>query len=120
MPSILRRWSSKLAMRVVFSILAALAFAGFLVGGPAGAVAANHDIIIAQMQFGTVPPLHVGDVITWHNDDIFRHSVTARDKSFDIDLPPKSQKGMTVKQAGKVDFYCRFHPTMTGTFDVQP
>ncbi len=107
-------------MRFLFSILVALAFAGFLVGGPASAAAANHDIIIAQMQFGTVPLLHVGDVITWRNDDIFRHSATARDKSFDIDLPPKSQKSMTVKQAGKVDFYCRFHPMMKGTLDVQP
>lgn len=107
-------------MRSLFRTLAVLAFAEFAVGGPASAVAANHEIIIAQMQFGTVPTLHVGDVITWRNDDIFRHSATARDKSFDIDLPPKSQKRMTVKQAGKVDFYCRFHPMMTGTLDVQP
>ena len=107
-------------MRPLFRILAALVFAGLVVGGPAFAVAANHDIIIAHMQFGEVPPLHVGDVITWRNDDIFRHSATARDKSFDIDLPPKSQKSMTVKQAGKVDFYCRFHPMMTSTLDVQP
>ncbi|MFS8047668.1 amicyanin [Rhizobium sp. BR 314] len=107
-------------MPATLRALAVLAFAGFVVGGPANAVAANHDIIIAQMQFGTVPPLHIGDVITWHNDDIFRHSATARDKSFDIDLPPKSQKSMVVKQVGKVDFYCRFHPMMTGTLDVQP
>lgn len=107
-------------MRPLLRILTALVFAGLVLGGPASAVAANHDIIIAQMQFGAVPPLHVGDVITWRNDDIFRHSVTARDKSFDIDLPPKAQKSMTVKQAGKVDFYCRFHPMMIGTLDVQP
>lgn len=120
MPSILRRCSSKPAMRPLFCTLAALALTGIMVGGPASAVAANHEVIISQMQFGTAPPLHVGDVITWRNDDIFRHSATARDKSFDIDLPPKSQKSMTVKQAGKVDFYCRFHPMMAGMLDVQP
>lgn len=94
--------------------------AGLAIGGPATAVAANHDITIADMQFGTPSALHVGDVITWRNDDIFEHSATARDKSFDIDLPPKSTRSMTVKQAGKVDFYCRFHPDMTGTLDVRP
>ena len=120
MPNTLHRWSSSLAMRYLFHILAALSFTGFVIGNSASAVAANHEIIIAKMQFGAVPPLHVGDVITWRNDDIFRHSATARDKSFDIDLPPKSQKSMTVKQAGKVDFYCRFHPMMTGTLDIKP
>ena len=82
--------------------------------------AATYEVTIARMKFGAVPPLHVGDVITWRNDDMFRHTATARDKSFDIDLPPKAQTSMTLKQAGRVQFYCRFHPMMTGTLDVQP
>lgn len=89
-------------------------------GGPACADAATYEITIAKMQFGAVPALHVGDVVTWRNDDIFRHTATARDKSFDVDLPPKAQISVTVKQAGRVDFYCRIHPMMTGTLDVQP
>ncbi len=120
MPSTLHRWSSRSAMRPLFRTLAALAFVGFAIEGPAGAAAANREIIIANMQFGAVPPLHAGDVITWRNDDIFRHTATARDKSFDIDLPPKSERSITVKQTGKVDFYCRFHPMMTGTLDIKP
>lgn len=107
-------------MRALFRILPALVLAGLVVGDPVGALAASYDITIAKMKFGPVPALHVGDVIVWHNDDIFRHTATARDKSFDVDLPPKSQHSMTVKQAGKVDFYCRFHPMMKGTLDVQP
>jgi plastocyanin len=107
-------------MRSSLCILAAWAIAGLVIGGPANAAAANHEIIITKMQFGVLPTLHVGDVITWRNDDIFHHSATARDKSFDIDLPPGSKHSMTVKQPGKVDFYCRFHPMMTGTLDVQP
>ncbi|AYG69789.1 MULTISPECIES: cupredoxin domain-containing protein [unclassified Rhizobium] len=107
-------------MRALFRILAALAFAWFAIGGPASAAAANREIIIAKMQFGAVPTLHAGDVITWRNDDIFHHTATARDKSFDVDLPPKSERNITVKQAGKVDFYCRFHPVMTGTLDIEP
>ena len=85
------------------------------------APAAEYQITIASMKFSPPPSeLHVGDVIVWRNDDIFRHTATARDKSFDIDLPPKSESRMTVKQAGSVAFYCRFHPAMTGTLDVRP
>ncbi|MGO6969504.1 hypothetical protein [Rhizobium leguminosarum] len=50
---------------------------------------------------------------------VFRHTATARDKSFDIDLPPKSEGRMTVAQAGAIDFYCRFHPAMTGKLDIR-
>ncbi|MBY5744294.1 cupredoxin family copper-binding protein [Rhizobium leguminosarum] len=83
--------------------------------------AADYQIAIAGMKFGSPPAeLHVGDVIVWRNDDIFRHTATARDKSFDIDLPPKSEGRMTVAQAGTIDFYCRFHPAMTGKLDVRP
>ena len=85
------------------------------------ASAADYQLTIAGMTFGPAPAeLHVGDVIVWRNDDIFRHTATARDKSFDVDLPPKSEARMTVSRAGAVDFYCRFHPAMTGKLDVRP
>lgn len=83
--------------------------------------AAEYQIVIARMKFGPPPAtLHVGDVIVWRNDDMFRHSATARDASFDVDLPPKSEKRTTIARAGAVDFYCRFHPMMKGKLDVQP
>ncbi|QKK33053.1 cupredoxin family copper-binding protein (plasmid) [Rhizobium indicum] len=89
--------------------------------GSGVASAADYQITIAGMKFGSPPPeLHVGDVIVWRNDDIFGHTATARDKSFDIDLPPKSEGRMTVTHTGAVDFYCRFHPAMTGKLDVRP
>jgi plastocyanin len=89
--------------------------------GRAVAFATEYQIAIAGMKFSAPPAeLHVGDVIVWRNDDIFRHSATARDKSFDIDLPPKSEGRMTIGRAGAVDFYCRFHPAMTGKLDVRP
>jgi plastocyanin len=107
-------------VRSLSRLLPSLALAGLLGVTPLAATAASHEITIARMKFGPPPVLHVGDVITWRNDDIFRHTATARDKSFDIDLPPKSQRSMTLEKAGKVDFYCRFHPMMKGTLDIQP
>ncbi|RFB88567.1 amicyanin [Rhizobium leguminosarum bv. trifolii] len=85
------------------------------------ASAAEYQVTITGMKF-SVPPaeMHVGDVIVWRNDDIFRHTATAHDKSFDIDLPSKSEGRLTISRAGAVDFYCRFHPAMTGTLDVRP
>jgi len=97
-----------------------LLFALFWAGSGVAA-ATEYQVTIAGLKFSAPPAeLHVGDVIVWRNDDIFRHTATARDKSFDIDLPPKSEDRMTISRAGAVDFYCRFHPAMTGTLDVRP
>ena len=87
----------------------------------ATASAAEYKLIIAKMKFGAPPvELRVGDVIVWRNDDIFRHTATARDKSFDVDLPPKSEGRMTISRAGVIEFFCRFHPVMRAELDVRP
>ena len=84
------------------------------------AVAADYVVVIDKMTFGPLPAeLHPGDTITWQNDDIFRHSATARDASFDVDLPSKSSVKMVVGAAGDVEFFCKFHPGMKGTVTVE-
>ena len=60
-----------------------LALTGVLVAGTAlaamPAFAADYTIVIDKMKFGPVPAeLHAGDTIIWQNNDIFRHSATAR------------------------------------------
>ena len=103
-----------------FGVLAGLALGGVFAQLPA-ALAADYTVVIDKMKFGAVPAeLHVGDTITWQNNDIFRHTATARDKSFDVDLPAKSEATMTVGAAGSVEFYCTFHPGMKGTLVVAP
>lgn len=93
--------------------------AGLLQG--AGVNAAEYTVVIDKMAFSPVPArLQVGDVIVWQNNDILRHTVTARDESFDVDLPAKSEARMVIGQAGAVEFYCRFHPGMVGTLSVSP
>lgn len=85
------------------------------------ASAAQYTIVLNDMKFGPVPAeLHVGDTVVWQNNDIFRHSATARDKSFDLDLPPQGQATLGLKTAGDINFYCKFHPGMTGTLVVMP
>ncbi|ODT72190.1 MAG: amicyanin [Pelagibacterium sp. SCN 63-23] len=85
------------------------------------AMAAEYTITIDRMAFGPVPAdLRVGDVIVWRNDDMFRHTATARDDSFDLDIKAKSEARMTLESAGSFDFYCRLHPGMTGVLAVAP
>jgi len=85
------------------------------------AAATEYTVVIEKMKYGQLPAsLHPGDTIVWQNNDILRHSVTARDKSFDLDLPAKGSATLTVGAAGNVPFYCKFHPGMTGTLVITP
>jgi plastocyanin len=96
-----------------------LALGAAFVAVPASAAPKTYTVTIRQMAFGPTPAgLHVGDRVEWVNDDIFVHSATARDKSFDIELKPKARVRMALKKAGTVAFFCRYHPGMTGRLTV--
>ena len=97
-----------------------LALAGAALSAvPASAAPRVYTVTIQQMTFGPTPAgLRVGDVVEWVNNDIFVHSATARDKSFDVELKPKARVRMTLKQAGTLAFFCRYHPGMTGRLVV--
>jgi plastocyanin len=78
-------------------------------------------IDVDKLAFGPAPEgLKVGDTVKWRNRDIFRHSATAKDGSFDVDLPAGRAGKATLKRSGKIDYFCRFHPGMTGTLIVAP
>ena len=90
-----------------------------LAPAPAEAAPKIHVIAIEQMKFGAVPPgLRVGDTIQWVNRDIFRHTATARDGSFNVDLPPGARGTTKLTRAGAIAFYCKYHPGMTGRLAV--
>ncbi|OOG43598.1 cupredoxin domain-containing protein [Rhodanobacter sp. C05] len=86
---------------------------------PAAQAQRVHVIVIDQMQYGPMPTgVRAGDIIEWTNHDILEHSATARDGQFDIDLKPDTSGRITVT-AGTLAFFCKFHPTMTGTVVVK-
>ena len=92
-----------------------------LVVRPSTVVAAprTHTVIIDKMKFSPVPKnVRAGDVILWVNRDIFRHTATARDRSFNIDLAPSARGKTVVKRRGAFPFYCTYHPGMTGRIVV--
>ena len=91
-----------------------------LLASPAMAAAPRtHVVVIDKMRFGTVPTgIRAGDTIVWVNRDLFRHTATARDGSFTVDLLPKTQAKTVVRARGAIPFYCKYHPAMTGTLKV--
>ena len=76
---------------------------------------------VSGMGFG--PPaltVHPGDRVTWLNDDLIVHTVTAADRSFDSgDLPAGKSWAFIARKKGTFHYTCRYHPNMTGTLIVQ-
>jgi plastocyanin len=63
---------------------------------------------------------HVGDTIEWVNADFLAHTASARSKEWDVMIPPNKTGRITLKSAGNVEYYCRFHPNMTGRISAAP
>jgi plastocyanin len=82
---------------------------------PVPAAAATHVVVIDKMKFAPVPPLKVGDIVVFENKDMFRHTVTASNNSFNLDLMPGAIGGLHINSAGHAAFYCKYHPGMRGT-----
>ncbi|HET9336477.1 MAG TPA: cupredoxin domain-containing protein [Sphingomicrobium sp.] len=102
---------------VAFAVFAAL----LLPSPPAVAAPRTHTIVIGAMKFGPMPQgVRAGDRILWVNKDMFRHTATAKDRSFDVDLPPGTRKSSIVRKAGEIAVICRYHPGMRMMLKVKP
>ena len=88
----------------------------------AGAAQSAHrtfQVRIDKMAFGPTPAdARVGDVIDWVNADFLRHTATAADRSFDLDLAPGAHARLILRKPGDLGFRCRYHPNMTGVLVV--
>jgi plastocyanin len=91
-----------------------------LAASPAPAAPHDYAVVIEKMKFGPLPAnLHKGDSIIWVNRDFLRHSATAVNHSFDVDLPPGAKARMVLKSSGAIPFVCRYHPGMRGILQVR-
>ena len=107
-------------MRLRLAPVAASGAALLLVPTPVAAAAHTYAVVIDKMKFGALPSgLHKGDVIVWVNRDFLRHTATATDHSFDVDLPAGAQAKTVLKRSGSISFTCRFHPGMRGVLQVK-
>lgn len=70
--------------------------------------------------FGPLPALlHKGDTIVCMNRDFVRHTATASDHSFDVDLPANAKSRTILKKSGAIPSGCRYHPGMRGVLEVK-
>lgn len=85
---------------------------------PAAAAPRTHMIVMEKMKFGAVPSVKAGDTILWVNKDMFRHTATAKNGAFNVDLAPGAKGKMVVRKAGSIAFTCKYHPGMRGMLKV--
>lgn len=106
--------------------VALLALACVTVGLPGaasgrGAPPVTYTVTIENMQFNPANlSVHHGDRILWLNKDLFPHTATANDKTFDSgNIDPGGSWAFEVKNDGDHAYGCSFHPTMKGTLHVR-
>jgi plastocyanin len=84
---------------------------------------AGETIHVAIDKMAFDPPkvsAHVGDTIEWASSDFVVHTATAKNKDWDVVIPAKGIGRVTLEHPGEVDYFCRFHPNMTGQILVAP
>jgi plastocyanin len=89
-----------------------------LIAPPAAAAPRTHVVVMEKMKFGAIPAVKAGDIILWVNKDMFRHTATAKDGSFNIDLPAGAKGKTLIRKAGAIPFICKYHPGMRGVLKV--
>jgi plastocyanin len=114
-----RTFGKEIAMmtrRMALLAFAALAVSAALRAGAAPLAAAPQNVGLVDFQF--VPEtifVKLGDAVSWKNNGMFAHTVTAADGSFDSgNLDPGQSFLQTFGQAGVFLYYCKYHGTKTG------
>ncbi|WP_173934685.1 cupredoxin domain-containing protein [Chelativorans sp. Marseille-P2723] len=99
-----------------------LLFAGgaaVLAGGiPARAHNGTVHVTIENLTFQPAQiEVRAGETIEWINKDRMPHTATVRDK-WEVMIPPGQTATRQAEVGDTVDYYCRFHPNMTGRITI--
>ncbi len=93
-------------------------------GGAACAPSTEAGTVSAAMANIAFNPASItasaGDVITWTNNDSAQHTATVKsDPTCTTETLANGATGSIVfNTAGSYEFFCKIHPTMTGTIEV--
>jgi plastocyanin len=91
-----------------------------LMAGVVPAQAETIQVVIDKLVFSPAEiNAKVGDTIEWVNKDVLAHTATVRD-GWDVSIAANKSASVVLKNAGAVDYYCRFHPNMKGRIVVEP
>ena len=103
-------------------VIALFATAALVLGVPHARAASTITVEISDFAFqpGTVT-IQVGDTVTWTNLDGAAHTATDTGPQalFDGVMANGESFSYTFTQAGTFNYFCTFHPEMTGTVIVQ-
>ena len=78
---------------------------------PAGAQAGGKTITIKDFKNSPADlQTKVGETVTVNNGDDAPHTVTAKDGSFNVEVPPHGTATLTVSKAGNHPYECTYHP----------
>ena len=95
-----------------------------LLGGPGAATAQEGAGPRVSVLYASYSPARItvltGDTVTWTNDSVRVHTVTAQDVSFDSGrLPSTDTFAHRFAAPGLVPYFCRLHPSIQGEVDVE-
>jgi plastocyanin len=87
--------------------------------GVAQGQAETIQVVIDKLVFAPAAiTAKVGDTIEWINQDAIVHTVTVKG-AWEVMIPAKNTVIHRLDKPEAVDFYCRFHPNMTGRLKVE-
>ena len=101
--------------------LLALSVLGVMACAAPAVAADTIRVMIDKLKFSPAEvSAHVGDTIEWVSSDFVAHTATARNKDWDVAIPAKGTGRVVLQHEGDFDYFCRFHPNMTGRISVTP
>lgn len=99
-----------------YSICFAILAVGWTAGLPAQAKSIR--VLIDNLVFSPASvSARVGDTIEWTNRDAVAHTATAAG-AWDIQIAAGKSARLAVRKPGSFNYFCRFHPNMTGRVTV--
>jgi plastocyanin len=82
--------------------------------------ATTHEVKIEGMQFSPATvKVHRGDTVTWRNNDLVPHTVTAAGKFDSGAIATGKTFSRKMDAPGAYDYICTYHPGMKGRIEVQ-
>jgi plastocyanin len=97
-----------------------IALAALLLAAGTALAASTHEVKIEGMQFSPVKlEAHRGDTVTWRNNDVVPHTVTAAGKFDSGAIAPGKTFSKKLDQPGAYDYVCTYHPGMKGRIEVK-
>jgi plastocyanin len=103
------------------SLLAAVFLVSAACGSAATRQPATIDVTIDSIAFAEVKDaLRVGDTVVWINKDVVPHTATGKNGEWRVEIPANARASLVMKTAGVVEYYCEYHPNMTGRLVIEP